>query len=750
MFNNLSVQAKLGVMIVPAALALTALTYGTVQPRLTLRSQARQASADAALAVQAMQVLDELEVERAASTWVAGGTTNAGLSAVATARSQVDARFFGLVSEVRSSAATAGPGGTEVVRATEEFRTIRAGLDAERLSPNDTFVQYTVLTDGLLNYIDSLVSRSPIPELGQLSSSLMATLNTKDQIGRQMAEIAAPGATSDLEHVAAIDILVRQEARDADLFKRRATVELVEQFNTLQSDSAVARGNQALGAARLSRGTGSQTQTAEWFGALAEKLAAYDVVDDATFADYQGSTADKSSSASRGALIYLLVGLSALIIGTLSSLLLGRVLARRVRVISHEAEDIAGRQLPLVLEALRNPNEQQLRDALPQISADSTDEIGLLARSFNTVLSTSVETSFAHSQRRAATVTNMLVNLGRRNQAIIDRQLVVLDRLQASASDPVLLKALFDIDHAATRMRRNAENLVLLAGQQGVRAWTDPVPLSDVMRAAMSETRALERVQVDSSSSDVIVSGAHVVELSHLLAELLENALSYSPPTSPVSMRAERNGLDYRIIIVDTGVGLTSDELSDANDRLMNPPDIDALTTDRVGFHVVGRLARRLGVRVSLHGNSPSGVMCRVDVPSTLLTGPLEQERAPRIEERSPVPAPVAKVGWSAPQPDPVPAPVVSPAGWLAPAPRLDAVGPPLGSEGLVQRTPGASFGRAQTSGVLAGAFKRLPESNDTARSVDPAIERHRHSQMSGYQKAVEFARDADKDKEPS
>jgi signal transduction histidine kinase len=783
LLKNISLQAKLGLMVTPAALALGVLTFSTVQPRLQTQQRAETANRDAGIALRAMQVLDEVEVERAAATWFASDANpSTARTTLDEARKLVDstyATFSRDVTTLKDPTST----GSDMLKLSKGLGDIRTAVDAGNQRPQEVFARYTVVADRLLAFIDSTLSSTEVPRLAGASAGLVSFLQAKDRVARQMAEIGAPGATTSLAQLDALDVLASQEAADVVTFKRHIDPSIAGSFDALQADPRVTDANNVLAQLRSTKGSVSPGGTARLFALYQAKLASYDVIDDAAFETYQTAATKAANDAKNEARLFGLIGVAALVGGTLSSILLGRRLARRVKKISAQAEDIASRQLPMVLEALRNPNEQQLRDAVPTVTSDSNDEIGSLARSFNAVLTTSVDASFSHSQRRASTITNMLVNLGRRNQAIIDRQLNVLDNLQASVNDPSLLKSLFEIDHAATVMRRNAENLVLLAGQHNVRVWSDPVSLNDVMRAAMSETRAIERVKVESSGVTPLISGAHVVEMSHLFAELLENSLAYSPPTTTVTIRSDQFSNHQRVTIFDAGVGLSDEELAEANERLANPPDIDTLTTDRVGFHVVSRLARRIGVTVDLHHNPTGGLVCRILVPAALEGTPDEISNA--APATTPLIAPIQTVREAFAEVDasqraqpqmaspltmsPVITPPSSPLagvgtdaiGWSAPNPHMrlapDAAtpatsapsGPPAASgapelEGLVARRPGAAFGRAQNNSVAAGAQRRLPDSNPNTAIDDREVDRHSHIQMSGFQKAVEQGRAAD------
>ncbi len=212
-----------------------------------------------------------------------------------------------------------------------------------------------------------------------------------------------------------------------------------------------------------------------------------------------------------------------------------------------------------------------------------------------------------------------------------------MDRMQARHQDPDLLEGLFQIDHVITRMRRNAENLLVLAGEHRSRSWTEAVALYDVLRAAAQEVSDLDRIQYRTPGAEqVMVSGAFAVDLSHLVAELVENAQAFSPPSTPVILRTERSHGQLRLWIIDEGMGIDEDDLVAANDRLAAPGSVDAMATDRIGLHVVGRLARRLGCDVRLQPNPQGGTAAVVTIPDSLL-----EQRG----ERTTPPAPVAAPG---------------------------------------------------------------------------------------------------------
>jgi signal transduction histidine kinase len=232
--------------------------------------------------------------------------------------------------------------------------------------------------------------------------------------------------------------------------------------------------------------------------------------------------------------------------------------------------------------------------------------------------------------------SDMLVNLARRNQSLLYRQLELINQLEEQQKDPDALSDLFQLDHLATRIRRNAESLLVLSGEQVPRTWSRPVPLVDVVRAAIAETEDLDRVQF-SVDERLAVSGHAVADLTHLLAELVENAVRFSPPHTTVSIRARPHvdpARGHVVILEDWGVGLPADEL-DAVDRLLaSPQEVDLSVSQRLGLHVVARLAQRHGVRVSLSPTPGGGTTAVIVLPPSLFTDE-PAERAEPVDEQS-------------------------------------------------------------------------------------------------------------------
>jgi light-regulated signal transduction histidine kinase (bacteriophytochrome) len=215
-------------------------------------------------------------------------------------------------------------------------------------------------------------------------------------------------------------------------------------------------------------------------------------------------------------------------------------------------------------------------------------------------------------------IGDLFHNLARRSQGLVDRQLELIDELERGEVDPDRLEELFRMDHLATRMRRNAENLIVLSGVEQRRRWSEPVPLRDVVEAAVAEVEEYSRVQV-AGIHDLTLPGQAASDVAHLLAELVENATSFSPPTTRVEVSGDPVGNGYVLEIEDHGIGMSDAELVEANKRLAAPLAADIAVSRMMGFHVVGRLAARHGIAVQLRHSWFGGVAALVLLPAALL-----------------------------------------------------------------------------------------------------------------------------------
>ncbi|GII94712.1 nitrate- and nitrite sensing domain-containing protein [Sinosporangium siamense] len=325
------------------------------------------------------------------------------------------------------------------------------------------------------------------------------------------------------------------------------------------------------------------------------------------------------------------LGLVAVIASILISVRFGRRLARELAGLQKAAVELADHRLPLLVERLRNGDEVDIEIEAPAITAGGSTEIADVANAFSSVQRTAVEAAVGQANLRRG-VGQVFLNLARRKQALLHRQLTLLDGMQRRTHDPDSLDELFRLDHLTTRMRRNAEGLIILSGAAPGRAWRQPVPVIDVLRAATTEVEDYTRINI-AQMPNIAVNGAAVADLIHLIAELMENATVYSPPKSAVDVRGDSVANGFAVEVEDRGLGLAPGAYEQINERLATPPEFDLADSDRLGLFVVGRLAARHGIRVMLRSSPYGGTVAIVLIPRALITEVPKIDDGPEIPE---------------------------------------------------------------------------------------------------------------------
>ncbi|MCQ4204969.1 nitrate- and nitrite sensing domain-containing protein, partial [Streptomyces coelicoflavus] len=301
--------------------------------------------------------------------------------------------------------------------------------------------------------------------------------------------------------------------------------------------------------------------------------------------------------------------------------MVARGMSRSMRQLRNAAFGIAEQRLPMLVDQLSRTDPGRVDTKVQPIPITSTDEIGEVARAFDQVHREAVRLASEQALLRG-NINAIFTNLSRRNQSLIEGQLSLITDLENNEADPDQLENLFRLDHLATRMRRNGENLLVLAGEEPGRRWDQPVPLVDVLRAASSEVEQYERIEL-SGVPEAEIHGRAVTDLVHLLAELLENATTFSSPQTKVRVTATRLP-DGRVMVEihDKGIGLTAEDFADINHKLANPPTVDAAISQRMGLFVVGRLSDRHGIRVQLRpSGEQAGTTSLVMLPDAITHG---------------------------------------------------------------------------------------------------------------------------------
>ncbi|MFK3984561.1 nitrate- and nitrite sensing domain-containing protein [Micromonospora sp. NPDC050397] len=314
-----------------------------------------------------------------------------------------------------------------------------------------------------------------------------------------------------------------------------------------------------------------------------------------------------------------------LLLAILLAWIVARSMARSLRELRHGALSIAQYGLPQAVARLRDPalsaqmSPVQLANQIAEpLPVRGKDEFGQVTEAFNAVHLEAVRTAAEQAALRSSVAT-MFVNLARRSQILVDRLIGHLDRLERGEEDPDRLAELFQLDHLATRMRRNDENLLVLAGADSTRVQREPAALIDVLRAAQSEVEHYTRIEFGVVDRDIEVAAHAVNDLVHLVAELFDNATAFSPPDSQVMVEARRVGDRASLYVEDRGIGIAADQLYELNERLATPPQVDVAVSRMMGLVVVARLAARHGVKVELRPGSDRGTVADVTMPTSVL-----------------------------------------------------------------------------------------------------------------------------------
>ncbi|MFE2185456.1 nitrate- and nitrite sensing domain-containing protein [Streptomyces sp. NPDC059455] len=334
------------------------------------------------------------------------------------------------------------------------------------------------------------------------------------------------------------------------------------------------------------------------------------------------STDPLSFDALGGSGVAVVLGLVGVVLSLVISVRIGRGLIVELTGLRNSALTLAGRELPRAIARLHAGKPVDL-DAVAPVRPQPDDEVGQVGASLVAVHRAAVKAAADRAEILHG-ISGVYVNLARRNQTLVHRQLALLDTMERRNEDPVELEDLFRLDHLTTRMRRHSESLIILSGAMPGRRWRHPVPLMDIVRAAVAEVEDYDRVLITDIPA-VRVPGAAVADLTHMLAELVENATAYSPPPTRVRLSAERVGAGIALEIEDRGLGMEQSALAEANRRITDTERIDLLDSGQLGLFVVNRLAHRLDVRVALRSSVYGGIVAVVLLPGQVAGEPIDE-----------------------------------------------------------------------------------------------------------------------------
>jgi signal transduction histidine kinase len=518
----------------------------------------------------------------------------------------------------RSSAAV--PGQQAVIADLGKIPGIRSAVDSGALNAPAAFQAYSAVVDGLFNgYLtnpqyDTSLYRQTLAaiDLGWALEQLSreATVVAGAEIDRGQMSPAegvlfarAAGAQSLLAGTAIAEFTGQVQASMQRLYTSPLHAELAALEDRI---AGTARG-QALSPATL-RAWGPVSQ--QFLG----QLLAGTVASEGPLAAQQGRMSNRLflEAGLAGGL-----GLLAVVVAVFLMVRFARGIRRELTGLHDSAAQMAHERLPRVVAQLREGDEVDVAAESPPLAVGTITEIARVADAFSTVQRTAVDAAVGQANLRKG-VNQVFLNLSLRNQSLLHRQLGMLDTMERGTDDPAVLADLFRLDHLTTRMRRHAEGLIILSGATPGRGWRDPVPVLDVLRAAIAEVEDYVRVDVVSEPPDSVVGNA-VNDVIHLIAELIENATTFSPPNTRVEVRAEAVGIGFAVEVEDRGLGMTAEELAGINARLASPPEFDLANSDRLGLFVVGQLAVRHQIRVSLRESHYGGTTAIVLLPHSVI-----------------------------------------------------------------------------------------------------------------------------------
>ena len=405
-------------------------------------------------------------------------------------------------------------------------------------------------------------------------------------------------------------------------FGSTASPEQSTRLETIQSNADVLRTNELRNFLRNALLTGDarsrvDLDPAEWYERSTARIDLLRGVESTIADDVSAASKAAESAASREALLYTVILTLVLWFTVGLSLWMARSMVGPLRNLTRSANQVADQQLPGLVDRLQHSKDPRDLDVVPEpVPVHANDEIGQLSAAFNSVHRVAIQVATEQAALRKS-IGDMFLNLARRSQSLIDRQLELIDDLERTEADPDALDNLFKLDHLATRMRRNAEDLIVLSGAEPARRWSQPVPLVEVVRAALAEVEDYNRVEL-LPIDEIGVAGQAVSDVVHLLAELIENATSFSPPGTKVQVAGQQVSNGYVLEIEDRGLGMSDDELVEANERLANPPMVDFALSRMLGLYVVARLAQRYNVKVQLRHSWYGGITALVLLPPTV------------------------------------------------------------------------------------------------------------------------------------
>ncbi|MFI5836783.1 nitrate- and nitrite sensing domain-containing protein [Micromonospora sp. NPDC051300] len=523
---------------------------------------------------------------------------------------------------------------SEALEAYDQVVNIRAAVPPAVLSADTVLSNYHRAVAALLNLLAEPSPGDGQRELTEAVLRYVQLARVKELSSRIRAELyaAARAGRYEPDDQVTLTDLRAQQLTALGAFRVAATADQVRRYDRTSVDPAFVTATRLEERTLPNGGAEPALPSApQWWAATEQRQELFRQLEGEILDDAVGRADDASARQLRETLLVAGGIVTVLLVAVLISLLVGRSVARAMRQLRGQALRIAQVELPMTLQRLRTVDRPVGAIDVPPAVVDSQDEIGELAEAFVAVHRSAVDVAVEQAMMRR-NVNAMFVNLARRSQVLVERQLELLDDLEREESDPEQLENLFKLDHLAARMRRNDESLLVLAGTESTRRWNRPVGLGAVLLAASAEIEQYQRVRHE-NRTDLHLVGHAVGDLVHLFAELLENATTFSRPETVVRVLVQADGPGALVEIVDQGLGMSAGALAEANAVLAEPPAADVSASERMGLFVVSHLGSRHGVRVQLRPGR-EGLVTRVRVPADLLAETPPPGLAPPVPAR--------------------------------------------------------------------------------------------------------------------
>jgi hypothetical protein len=634
--RNWRVRSKLiAVLVIPAVAFLVVASFG-------IGSTVRNAQAFdrgnrlAELGGEVTALVHELQSERDLSAGLISGGPGEGN----TIQEAVDAQQRRVDGAISAYRAAEEPLHEDLGRRLEgRFDAVRARLDdltglrgavrSQSITERAAFHEYSRVIQLLLDVNGEIAEPGGDEDLAQQVRAFNDLARAKEltsQVRGTLYATALGGGFAFRGFQEFSNLLAQQQAA-FDRFQADANEAQRSRFADVVQGQAPLTVNRIERGAVAGQGRNLDVDPQQWLAASTTEIELLRNVENQLLGGVTDKSRELSAAARRDALRDALAIAVILAIALLALLLVARSMAQPLQRLRAGAMEIAERRLPDAVQRLRTTETGGLDVRVEPLGIRSKDEIGQVAQAVDAIQEVAVRVASEQAALRRS-IGDMFTNLARRSQTLIDRQLELIDDLERNETDPETLGHLFRLDHLATRMRRNAEDLIVLSGADPGRHWVQPMTLVDVARAAAAEVEEYQRVEF-LPLADVEVAGHAAVDIIHLLAELVENATAFSPPNTKVQIAGQAVPHGYVIEIEDRGLGMSDDELIQANERLANPPEFDFALSRVLGLYVVGRLAQRHGIKVQLRHSWYGGVTALTLLPHALLVWPRAPQGVP-------------------------------------------------------------------------------------------------------------------------